>query len=105
MRGRDRDGVGFGGGLGGGLGVHNGSLIEKRMQQTKAATFCGGRGSAEMADALKCDLFLSIQRCSQAQQTRSLPPWAGIGKVGVLERAMFHPEDEITPVGDWLQGN
>jgi hypothetical protein len=73
--------------------------------QTKAATFCGGRGSAEMADALKCDLFLSIQRCSQAQQTRSLPPWAGIGKVGVLERTMFHPKDEITPGANWLQGD
>jgi hypothetical protein len=91
--------------VGDGLGVHYGSLAEKRLQQAKAATFCGGRGSAEMADALKCDLFLSIQRCSQAQQTRSLPPWAGIGKVGVLEREQFHPAYETTTEEDWLQEN
>jgi hypothetical protein len=75
------------------------------VEQNKTATICGGRGSAGVADALKCDLFLSIQRCSQAQQTRSLPPRAGIGKVGVLERALFHPDFEITPEGDWLQGD
>jgi hypothetical protein len=79
------------------------TYVEWCVEQNKAATICGGRGSAGVADALKCDLFLSIQRCSQAQQTRSLPPWAGIGKVGVLGRAMFHPEDEITPGRDWLQ--
>jgi hypothetical protein len=41
MRGLGRDGLGFGGGLGGGLGVHYGSLVQQRLRQTKAATFCG----------------------------------------------------------------
>jgi hypothetical protein len=81
------------------------TYVEWCVEQNKAATICGGRGSAGVADALKCDLFLSIQRCSQAQQTRSLPPRARIGKVGVLERALFHPECQITPEGDWLQGD
>jgi hypothetical protein len=54
-----------------------------------------GRGSADLADALKGDLFLSIQRCSQAVPDRSLPPIAGIGKVGELERAIFHPHKRL----------
>jgi hypothetical protein len=63
-----------------------------------------GCGSAEIVDALKCDLFLSIQRCSQIRLTRSLPPRARIGKVAELIRAIFHPECETTPKGNLLQG-
>ena len=67
----------------------------------KAATFWG-RGSVDFADALKVDLFLSIQRRSQVRLTRSLPI-AGVGKVAGLERALFHPECETTPEAIWLQ--
>jgi hypothetical protein len=65
--------------------------------QNKTATFAG-RGSVELVDALGIDLFLSIQRCTQARLTRSLPI-AGVGKVSGLERASFHPGDETTPEG------
>jgi hypothetical protein len=65
--------------------------------QNKAATFAG-RGSVEVADDLKDDLVLSIQSCSHGRLTRSLPK-AGIGKVVGLERAVFHPENEVTPAG------
>jgi hypothetical protein len=69
----------------------------KVQHKAKAATFVG-RGSVEVADALKDDLVLSIQSCSHGRLTRSLPK-AGIGKVVGLERAVFHPENEVTPAG------
>jgi hypothetical protein len=62
-----------------------------------------GRGSVEVVDAPKVDLFLSIQRCTQARLTRSLPVIAGVGKVAGLKRLRFHPEIETTPEGIGLQ--
>jgi hypothetical protein len=70
--------------------------IEARAQN-KAATFVG-RGSVEIGGFSG----LSIQRCTQARLTRSLPVVAGIGKVAGLERARFHPVDETTPDGKWV---
>jgi hypothetical protein len=62
---------------------------------SKSRDHLRGRGSVDSADALKGDL-LSIQNCSQAVPTRCLPPIAGIGKVGVLKRAVIHPKHHIT---------
>lgn len=62
-----------------------------------------GCGSADMADALKGDFFLSIQSYSQIRLTRSLPPRARVGKVAELIQAVFHPDFQATPALGLMQ--
>jgi hypothetical protein len=73
----------------------------RSVRQNETATFLGSRFSG-FGGCSGGDLFLSLQSCAQARLSRSLPI-AGIGKVAGLEGARFHPDDEITWGGAWLQ--